>query len=238
MVVATNSTGTTKGAINSFTTLPSANATLSGLSASAGTLSPAFVSQTVNYTFTVPYATASTTVKPTTASSFSTVAVNGTAVPRGSASAPVPLNTGSNIINIIVTAQDGVTAKTYKITVTRTTASLNASYYTVTKPVGDLQNPVDNGVLVHPALSPNGDGINDVLTIAGINSYPNNTVSIFNVNGVVVYEARGYDNGSKAFDGHSNKTAAMQPAGTYFYTLEYKVNNEIKRKSGYIVLKY
>jgi len=48
---------------------------------------------------------------------------------------------------------------------------------------------------------------------------------------------KGYDNATKVFDGHSND-GKLQQAGTYFYSLEYKVGNETKRKTGYIILKY
>jgi hypothetical protein len=48
----------------------------------------------------------------------------------------------------------------------------------------------------------------------------------------------GYDNSAKVFDGHSNKTGALQLPGTYFYSLEYTVKGVAKHKTGFIVLKY
>src|SRR5690606_6965990 len=46
-------------------------------------------------------------------------------------------------------------------------------------------------VRVHPALSPNGDGINEFLMIEAIKDYPENRVTIFNRNGTVLWEASG-----------------------------------------------
>jgi hypothetical protein len=59
-----------------------------------------------------------------------------------------------------------------------------------------------------------------------------------NRNGQLVYESKGYDNATKVFDGHSNKTGQMQLPGTYFYSLDYTVKGIIKHKTGFLVLKY
>ena len=56
----------------------SPNANLAALALSEGTLSPAFASNTVSYTATVPNATTSITVTPTVAQANATVTVNGT----------------------------------------------------------------------------------------------------------------------------------------------------------------
>lgn len=98
----------------------STNANLASLTISAGTLSPAFASGTISYTDSVSNATASLTVTPTLADGTASLTVNGSAVTSGSASAPIALSVGSgNVINVVVTAQDGVTTKTYTVTVTR-----------------------------------------------------------------------------------------------------------------------
>ena len=95
------------------------NANLAGLSMSAGTMIHDFDTATKDYISTVPYATDSLTVTPTTELPDATVTVNGTSVASGSASGPIPLAVGNNTISVLVTAEDGITTKTYAITVTR-----------------------------------------------------------------------------------------------------------------------
>jgi gliding motility-associated-like protein len=95
-----------------------------------------------------------------------------------------------------------------------------------------------NEPAVRQAVSPNGDGINDVLIIDNIENYPDNRVVLMNRSGNEIFNVTGYDNVIRVFDGHSNINKAMQLPGTYFYMLEYKVNGEVKRKTGYFIIKY
>ncbi|MFQ6603639.1 beta strand repeat-containing protein, partial [Flavobacterium sp. C3NV] len=101
-------------------TAPNNIATLSNLSISEGTLDPVFDTATTSYIATVPNAVTSLTVTPTTTDTNATVTVNGLTVAGGSASDPISLTVGPNVITTIVTAQDGTTIETYTITVTRT----------------------------------------------------------------------------------------------------------------------
>ena len=105
----------------------STDATLSALSSSAGTLSPSFSASTEPYTASVLNSTGSITVTPTRNQANATIQaqVNGggySAVTSGSASGALALNVGENTVNVLVTAQDGATTKTYTITVTREAA--------------------------------------------------------------------------------------------------------------------
>ena len=102
----------------------SINANLSALSTTAGTLSPSFAAATTVYTAAVSSATASVTVSPTAVDATASieVRVNGgsyATVVSGATSSALSLNEGSNTIDVKVTAQDGITIKTYTITVTR-----------------------------------------------------------------------------------------------------------------------
>src|SRR5205807_2605854 len=97
----------------------STNANLASLVPGAGTLEPVFASATTTYTASVSSATTSITVTPTVQDSTATVQVNGVAVNSGAASGAIGLDVGSNVINTVVTAQDGVTTTTYALTVTR-----------------------------------------------------------------------------------------------------------------------
>jgi gliding motility-associated-like protein len=100
----------------------------------------------------------------------------------------------------------------------------------------DQTNPAPV-IQVHQGLSPNGDGLNDVLKIDNITSYPENLITIVDRNGTQVFTCKNYDNSSHAFNGHASNGAIL-PAGSYFYLLEYEDHAEKKRSSGYIILKY
>ncbi len=105
------------------TVAPSTDATLSNLTISSGTLTPAFASGTTSYTDSVANSVNSVTVTPTVNQANATVKVNGTTVSSGSASGSISLSVGSNTITTVVTAQNGTTTDTYTITVTRADAS-------------------------------------------------------------------------------------------------------------------
>ncbi len=107
-----------------LTAITSTDATLSGLATTAGTITPTFASATTTYTASVTNATASVTVTPTRNDPNATIQarVNGgsyASVTNGSPSGSLSLNVGSNTIDVLVTAEDGTTTKTYTITVTR-----------------------------------------------------------------------------------------------------------------------
>lgn len=93
-------------------------------------------------------------------------------------------------------------------------------------------------IQVHQAVSPNGDGINDVFFIEGIKNHPDNQVTIINRNGVKVYEVKGYDNVNHVFDGRSNINNSLLQPGTYFYLIQYVANGQGRHLTGYFVLKY
>ncbi len=101
---------------------------------------------------------------------------------------------------------------------------------------------VDSGIAVtNEILTPDNDGINDFFTIENIESYPNNTVQIYNRWGVVVYEMAGYDNGGNSFRGISNgrvtiSTDSELPVGVYFYVIKYVKDNENLSKAGYLYI--
>ena len=101
--------------------------------------------------------------------------------------------------------------------------------------------PYPEDVVVYNNLTPNGDGINDVLVIAGIEEHPDNVVLIFNRWGGKVSEIKGYNNEEKAFRGFSNaglmlNNSEVLPSGTYFYVLPYTVNGARVRKINYLYI--
>jgi len=235
---------TTKTYTLTVTRALSANANLATLGQSIHGLTPAFSTGTISYTDNVSNATASMMLKPVSSDANATIQVNGTAVTSGTVYGPITLAPGANTVTTVVTAQNGTTSKTYTLTVTRAAGPLNR-YFPIASETGlSIARPIEtpalaeDGIMVHQGISPNGDGVNDFLVIENISRYPDNKLSIMNRNGQLIYEAKGYDNNSKIFDGHSNKNGQMQLPGTYFYQLDYTVSGIIKHKTGFIVLKY
>ncbi len=97
----------------------SAEADLASLSVSAGTLTPAFVPGTTTYAVGPAGLDGSVTVTPTVVDAAATVTVNDLPSPSGTPSAPIALVTGLNTVTVEVTAEDGVTTKTYVVHLTR-----------------------------------------------------------------------------------------------------------------------
>ena len=95
-------------------------------------------------------------------------------------------------------------------------------------------------ITVHNAFSPNGDGINEVFKIDGVECYPDVYVEIYDRWGVLVYDAHGYNNTSVVFTGISEGRATVNkqkglPVGTYFYVITYKTYlNEPISLMGYL----
>jgi gliding motility-associated-like protein len=81
------------------------------------------------------------------------------------------------------------------------------------------------------AISPNGDGINDVLNIRCVNSYPNAEVQIFTRWGTRVYSGP-----MAGFNGQFNGNDL--PDGTYFYVLKLNDRSHVSNDqySGYLII--
>jgi gliding motility-associated-like protein len=74
------------------------------------------------------------------------------------------------------------------------------------------------------AFSPNGDGLNDIWVIRGIDSFGSNTVRIFNRWGDEVRSFDDYNNADVSWDG-TYTAGSKVPTGTYFYVIELPDNN-------------
>ena len=104
--------------------------------------------------------------------------------------------------------------------------------------LGQLEEEIE----VFNVITPNGDGIHDVLRISGLQNYPNNTLKIYNRWGVSVYMTKAYNTEGNVFDGTSEGRVTVDvdrklPVGTYFYILDYELpNGELKSLSGYIYI--
>ncbi|RYE24540.1 MAG: hypothetical protein EOP51_07030, partial [Sphingobacteriales bacterium] len=138
-LTATNSAGQGKSAIQSFITLPSVNANLSNLAINNGVvLNPIFSTSTLNYTAEVGNAIASIKATPTLEDNTATVKVNTANVANTVASADLPLAIGLNTISTVVTAEDGLTTKTYTLTINRRAAQTLTFAATATTTFGTV----------------------------------------------------------------------------------------------------
>jgi gliding motility-associated-like protein len=90
---------------------------------------------------------------------------------------------------------------------------------------------------VSEGFSPNNDGNNETWYIRAIEVYPDNAVQVYDRWGIMVYEARHYDNSGVVWDGRANtgvQSGKLVDKGTYFYKLS--LGNNLKVLSGYVVL--
>jgi len=87
------------------------------------------------------------------------------------------------------------------------------SVYITVHPGGDLQIP--------NTFSPNGDGYNDYFEIPGIAFLPEMRMTIFNRNGEILYQKKGYQND---WDGTSN--GKVLPVATYYYVIDLGNNQD------------
>lgn len=133
-----------------------------------GTLSPSFTSSITNYTVSYLNNVTGINFTPTKSHEGAIIQINingGTyvLVNSGSATANLPLNVGNNIINILVTAEDLVTTKTYTINVIREvntwTGASGSNYNTASNWTGGVVPSINDDVLI-PNVS------------AGSNRYP------------------------------------------------------------------
>ncbi len=175
--------GNTFGGVNGFqlqviapAPTISANANLSSLTLSpAGTLSPAFSPNGLSYTATEAYGNSPTvTVVNADLTATNRLIYNNATnlLASGAASAPLALTLGAtNVMSVEVTAQDGVTKKTYTVNVTQLPSQ--------TKPV--LTNSLSAGVVT---LSWPGDHLGYRLLVQtnnlnlGLSSNPNDWTTL------------------------------------------------------------
>ena len=209
--------GTDPNLINGTTIIATTNSSINVANNNSSTLALTGLKSSTNYYYRVTATDASGT---TTGSILSFVTLPSS-------------NAGLSNLPVI----SGILSRAFAIGTTSYMSKISKD--TASVALRPVTNDADaNSIVVHQAVSPNGDGINDFLLIEGIENYPDNKVTIINRNGIIVYSVNGYNNSSKVFDGHSNVSTLLQPSGTYFYMIEYTVNGKVLRKTGYFILKY
>ncbi|SDO16706.1 S-layer homology domain-containing protein [Paenibacillus sp. yr247] len=144
----------------------SSNADLRALTLSSGTLTPAFSSGKFSYKASVANGVSSITVTAGVSDSNATMAVNGAVVASGHPSGAINLNVGINLINIVVTAQNGTSNNTYTVTVTRDSqAGCSSCGGPLTPPSDDKVTSTD-GKLTLPAGKTGEVSLGDTVTIS------------------------------------------------------------------------
>ncbi len=132
-----------------------------------------------------------------------------------------------------------------------TVADASATSITTQVPVGATNGPitvtisgvvasspadftVTSGLIVYNAISANGDTLNDLLQIEGIDLTQIGRIVILDRLGRIVFERSGYDNATNAFRGLSNDGKEL-PTGTYYYSIEF--SSGASKETGFISLR-
>ncbi len=164
-----NGKGSTPGAEES-------NANLSNLTISNGTL--VFDPDKISYNVELNYIVSSFSITPAVANSQAGITINGTAVASGQAFGPVSLAMGQNNFQIIVTADNGSTTKTYTVVVTcQAELSQNADLAGLVPSAGTLSPAFTANTTSYTAevsnsvasitVSPTTVGVNATITVNG-----------------------------------------------------------------------
>ena len=93
--------------------------------------------------------------------------------------------------------------------------------------------PGDDCILIYNVITPNGDGVNDTWIIDCIESYPDNTVRIFNRWGDLIIRFDHYDNTTNIWKG-TNAKGDLLPDGTYYYIVTI---NKVGTKTGWVFVR-
>lgn len=89
---------------------------------------------------------------------------------------------------------------------------------------------IDPQLFVPEIFSPNGDGINEILIIRGLNNFPKASIVVFNQWGQVVFESNGpylNDWGGVFQVNKGNTSGQVLPEGIYFYIVNYNQESPI-----------
>lgn len=122
----------------------------------------------------------------------------------------------TSVAPFIFTSEPLLESATYSVSVR------DGNYCNQVTVTGGSDCSYDAPIYVPETFSPNGDGINDLLVIPGMEGFPENTVTIYNRWGNELYSAAGYNNRSVMWDGRSLNALIPGdlPTGTYYYVVD------------------
>lgn len=89
--------------------------------------------------------------------------------------------------------------------------------------------PIATKVIANNIVSPNGDGVNDSWSVAGILNFPQNSVTVYNRSGKIVFAQKGYAN-----NWGCSYRGALLPQDTYYYTIDLGDGSKIRK--GFITM--
>ena len=119
-------------------------------------------------------------------------------------------------------------------------------FFVVLAPVFSSKASDFMDTLSYNYFSPNGDSINDSYFIENLEKYRDNSFSVFNRWGDLVFYASPYSNNpnneeNKTFVGLCNQSLCLfvkeLPEGAYLYQFEYKLDNKPNYINGKIIMK-
>jgi gliding motility-associated-like protein len=113
------------------------------------------------------------------------------------------------------TAITNVSPGTYTLTVQDSAGNYVVKVVTIQASTRECEDTV------YHAFSPNGDGLNDLFIISGIERFADNHVYFFNRWGQNVWDAANYDNVKVVWDGKDKQGVALT-SGTYYYIIDRK----------------
>ncbi|MBK6542538.1 MAG: gliding motility-associated C-terminal domain-containing protein [Flavobacteriales bacterium] len=90
-------------------------------------------------------------------------------------------------------------------------------------------------IIVPDAFSPNGDGVNDTYVIHNLESYPDNSLIVFNRWGAKVLDRNPYTNDWNGTSENSMNWGEELPEGTYYYVLD--LGTDADPLTGYIYIR-
>ncbi len=191
----------------------SGDASLTSLTVSDGSLTPEFASSTTGYMVKVDYGVERTSITPLANDSFATISIEASPVVRGK-SYVADLPVGTSTINVLVTAQDSISTRTYSIVVVRAQPEVSISSALVEVAEGALVNftvvrspAVSETLDVRVQISESGNLVPDGNEGSALVSIPSGATSTL--------LAVPTDLDDEVWDEHSEVTAALISGDDY-----------------------